>query len=63
MQSAFCILHRKEYPKKPYSTKPKSILTEDAVNELIEKAPDIEKLIEIVIEKGLSPDMAPWFLC
>lgn len=61
MQAAFCILNREEYPKKPYSTKPKSILTEDDVNEIIKKAEDIENLIEIVTEEGLSPDMAPWF--
>lgn len=61
MQAAFCILDRKEYPKKPYSTKPKSILTEDDINEIIEKTENIESLIEIVTEKGLSPDMAPWF--
>ncbi len=61
MQVAFCILDRKEYPKKPYSTKPKFILTEDDVNEMIKKAENIESLIEIVTEKGLSPDMAPCF--
>lgn len=61
MQAAFCILNRKEYPKKPYSTKPKPILTEDDVNEIIDKAENIERLIEIVTEKGLSPDMTPWF--
>lgn len=61
MQASFCILNKQEYPKKPYNTKPKSILTEDDVNEIIEKTANIENLIEIVIEKGLSPDMAPWF--
>lgn len=61
MKAAFCILNQKEYPRKPYNTKPKSILTEDDVNEIIEKAENIEGLIEIVTKKGLSPDMAPWF--
>lgn len=61
IQASFCIMSRQEYPKKPYSTKPKSILTEDDVDEIIEKATNIENLIEIVIEKGLSPDMASWF--
>jgi len=61
MRAAFCILDRKEYPKKPYNAKPKPILTEDDVKEIIKKAENIENLIEIVIEKGLSPDMAPWF--
>ncbi len=61
MQASFCILNKKEYPNKPYSTKPKSILTEEDVNEIVEKATNMESLIEIVIEMGLSPDMAPWF--
>ena len=61
MQASFCILNKQEYPKKPYSTKPKSILTKEDVDEIVERAVDIENLIEIVIERGLSPDMAPWF--
>ena len=61
MQLTFCILNKQKYPNKPYSTKPKSILTEDDVDKIIEKATNIENLIEIVIEKALSPDMAPWF--
>lgn len=61
LQTAFCVLNRQDYPQKPYSTKPKSILTIDDVDEIIEKATDIENLADIVIEKGLSPDMAPWF--
>jgi hypothetical protein len=61
IQAAFCILKREEYSKKLYSTKSKSILTENDVNNIVEKAENIESLIEIVTEKGLSPDMAPWF--
>jgi len=61
LQTAFCVLNRQDYPQKPYSTKPKSILTIDDVDEIIEEATDIENLADIVIEKGLSPDMAPWF--
>lgn len=61
LQTAFCVLNRQDYPQKPYSTKPKHVLTIDDVDEIVEKATDIENLVDIVIEKGLSPDMAPWF--
>jgi len=61
LQASFCILNKQECPKKPYSTNPKSILTEEDVNKMVEKATDIENLIEIIIERGLSPDVAPWF--
>lgn len=61
MQASFCTLKKQEYPNKPYSTKPKSILTEENINKVVEKAINIKNLIEIVIEKELSPDMAPWF--
>jgi len=57
MRSSFCILNKQEYPNKPYSTKPKSILTEEDVKEIVEEANNIENLIEIVIKRGLSPDM------
>jgi len=61
MQACFCILNKSEYPNKSYRTKPKSILTEKDVNEMIDKAIDIENLIEIIIKRGLNPDMGPWF--
>ncbi len=61
MQASFFALKKQDYPNKPYSTKPKSLLTEEDINELVEKAVNMKNLIEIVIEKVLSPDMAPWF--
>ena len=57
MQSSFCILNKQEYPNKPYSTKPKSILTEKDVKEIVEEANNIENLIEIIVKRELSPDM------
>ena len=57
MQSSFCILKKQEYPDKPYSTKPKSILTENDVKEIVEEANNIENLIEIIVKRELSPDM------
>jgi len=60
MRAAFCILEKHEYPMKPYSTKPKSLVTEDDVNDILAQATDIETLIQIIVERDLSPDMAPW---
>ena len=57
MQLSFCILNKREYPDKPYSTKPKSILTEKDVEEIVEEANNIENLIEIIVKRELSPDM------
>lgn len=61
LQTAFCVLGREDYPQKPYRTKPKSILTIDDVDEIVKEATDIDNLVDIVIERDLSPDMAPWF--
>jgi large-conductance mechanosensitive channel len=56
MRMCFIILERKDYPNKSYSTKPKYILTEDDVNKMVEKSNNIEELVKIVIEKGISPE-------
>ena len=46
--------------KQPDNTKPAHLLTKKDVEDIVEKATNIENLVEIVIAKGLSPDMAPW---
>lgn len=56
MRASFLILD-----KQPDSTKPAHLLTEKDAEEIVKKATNIETLIEIITEKGLSPDMAPWF--
>ena len=61
MQLSFCILRRQECPLKPSDTKPKSILTEDDVDDIVEQSTNVMDLIGVVIKKGVSPEMAPWF--
>jgi len=56
MQACFVILEKKDYPNKPQKTKPKYILTEDDVDKIVEKSNNIEDLIRVVIEKGISPE-------
>jgi hypothetical protein len=56
MQSCFVILEKKDYQNKLQNTKPKYILTEDDVSEMIKKSDGIEELIKLVIERGMSPE-------
>ena len=55
MKASFTILDRE-----PDSSKPARILTKKDVEGMVEETSDIDSLIKIVIERGLSPDLAPW---
>ena len=55
MEAAFTILDRE-----PDSKKPARILTKRDIEEIVRDASNLEELIEIVIDRDLSPDLAPW---
>lgn len=55
MTAAFTVLD-----KEPDSRKPARILTKKDVEGIVEEASDINSLIKIVIDRDLSPDLAPW---
>lgn len=55
MKAAFTVLD-----KEPDSRKPARILTKKDVEGIVEEASDINSLIKIVIDRDLSPDLAPW---
>lgn len=55
IQASFVILD-----KKPDRNKPRSILTGDEVDQIVAEAKNIDNLVEIIVKRGLSPDLTPW---
>lgn len=55
MRASFLILD-----KPPDQYKPKKLITTQDVDEIVKEANSINELINILINRNLSPDMAPW---